>query len=831
MRTLNIAIVFVFCGLVFSFSESVLAQDYSFSIYRSYEFPVDQEFSQFTVQEGETFSAMFHLDNNGMDIAAWTYGVCHDDSLVTFISSDPADTATSKNGLPPDFLDVQVHSGGWTQGVVICFLGCAYINPGTTDFLMATATYQCQQSGFGLLEFCDTLGSPSIETVVSVNGFGVVPGQSAGELEILQAGAISFEIVDTSYSGLTGDAFSVNLLLDHESGPAIKGYSIAVCSDPAYISPVSLGYQNTNLSLFNGGAGPDFYDENLTNENWVMATVFDSTGVETISPGTANFLAAVPQYQITNFGVTDLEFCTGFLNAQNPEVRTLIEAVDLIVPTLTNGVITLSQGTGSDPCAVSDAADDCNGNGIADFCEWNFSNDCNGNQILDECELNNGTASDCDGDGLLDLCEMMQGQCFDIQPGGPDGVPDCCQCFFEQEVVCSPRSDGTVLLNISAVSNESIGDVRIFRESIIGEELIASVQAPMGEISFIDLSPPCDCDLTYRVETDCDFVTSGVTGYGATTSCSLTRLLPQSDSNYEFEYSGQEITGVSPIQIGAGTAPTEVVVDFSIRGIDSSPQGGSCGAPTQAFSMAVSHDQRLEFSLAELHPDLIAELGGQSPDYFEYSDGVDNSGIQSQEGWTLGVVYSVVIDPLDFQTIDYTREINESVGVFRVTYTTTAADWLPGDFDSQTDTAVVNLGFVDLNLPSNGQVITNQLVVCGSEIFPVPIPVTLEFLSPNPSLPIFRRGDCFGDGNFNLLDPILMLEHTFLNTDVLCQSACDINDDGVINMVDPIHGLMWMMGMGPPPVGHMLQGANLPSCGQDFTADNLLGDCIYNACE
>jgi len=76
-----------------------------------------------------------------------------------------------------------------------------------------------------------------------------------------------------------------------------------------------------------------------------------------------------------------------------------------------------------------------------------------------------------------------------------------------------------------------------------------------------------------------------------------------------------------------------------------------------------------------------------------------------------------------------------------------------------------------------------------------------------------------------------MLNHIFSNTNVLCEDACDINDDGALNMVDPIYGLMWLMGMGPPPVGYMLPYADLPVCDQDLPNDDDPLTCeLYTEC-
>jgi hypothetical protein len=48
---------------------------------------------------------------------------------------------------------------------------------------------------------------------------------------------------------------------------------------------------------------------------------------------------------------------------------------------------------------------DCDGSGIPDECEYDFSNDCNENGIDDLCDVADGTSGDADGDFVPDECE------------------------------------------------------------------------------------------------------------------------------------------------------------------------------------------------------------------------------------------------------------------------------------------------------------------------------------------------------------------------------------------------------------------------------------------
>ena len=519
-----------------------------------------------------------------------------------------------------------------------------------------------------------------------------------------------------------------------------------------------------------------------------------------------------------------------------------------------------------DPCPeyAYESADDTDMDDVPDDCDncpntynpWQEDSneggpgnacDCDGNNVRDSEEIADGTAEDCDEDGLLDQCEIDQGQCFDRYPEAGDGyseegdgIPDCCQCFFTQDLNCVQVPGGGVSLAWGPLTNSHAGGVTLYRRiqspqspgGMGSYEVIATL--PGGTYTYLDeeIDNLCECGLDYKVSVVCSDDPEPLT---VESYCSITGLLPL---DYQFDFAAHWANGPGPLQIGAGDAPTEVIVDFSIDGT-SLASGDECGAPTQAFTMAVAHDPRLQVSDGDIHPELI-DLLGTLPNFIAFNVGAESSGNPPANGWTLGVIYSDVADPFANQTIDFTSDSSDPsdgpTKVFRVNYHTNCSLWEDGDFDSTSDEVTVKIYYQTLNLTTTGQPIENQVVVCGLGHTPDldndienPLEILLEKPSSDPKL--FRRGDCFGNGIFELKDPVLMLNHIFSNIPVDCEDACDINDDGLLNMVDPIHGLMWLMGMGPPPAGYMLPGADLPVCAEDMTGDNLSEDCVYLHCD
>lgn len=85
--------------------------------------------------------------------------------------------------------------------------------------------------------------------------------------------------------------------------------------------------------------------------------------------------------------------------------------------------------------------------------------------------------------------------------------------------------------------------------------------------------------------------------------------------------------------------------------------------------------------------------------------------------------------------------------------------------------------------------------------------------------PFFIRGDSNGDANLDVSDALTTLDYLFRGgVSILCLDAADANDDGELNIVDPIAVLYSLFVTGealPPPTD---------GPGEDLTADSL--DCL-----
>jgi len=87
----------------------------------------------------------------------------------------------------------------------------------------------------------------------------------------------------------------------------------------------------------------------------------------------------------------------------------------------------------------------------------------------------------------------------------------------------------------------------------------------------------------------------------------------------------------------------------------------------------------------------------------------------------------------------------------------------------------------------------------------------------------FIRGRVNTDAGFNIADTVYLLAFLTGQGDLTCLDAADVNDDGAVNIVDPVYTLhVFFAAHAPPP-------APFPSCGLDPTPDGL-GCDSFNTC-
>lgn len=237
---------------------------------------------------GGSFDQSANFDNNAEVVAGWSYGVCHDISLMTITDVvNGSTTETVNNGSPPDFVQNNLLSEGYTVGVVISFTGQATLPPGT-GYELNVATYTADAEGLATTSFCNTLGSPAVETVIVVGGAGVVPDQTDATVDILGVPGPEYTFTapsqTASYDGNTGvGSFNVGIDIsevDNSAGGApfpneTQGFSMGLASDGSLIGATAV----TATLPFS----PDFEAATLLADGWTIGVVYSFTGQNTLS--------------------------------------------------------------------------------------------------------------------------------------------------------------------------------------------------------------------------------------------------------------------------------------------------------------------------------------------------------------------------------------------------------------------------------------------------------------------------------------------------------------------------------------------------------------------
>lgn len=228
------------------------------------------------------------MDNTGNVIAGWSLGICNDTAfLIATGAASGAGTETSKNGSAPDFNQINFFDDGATQGVVICFTGCASVGD-VSGFELLTVDYDGVAEGSTSLDFCDTLGSPPVETVIVVNGASVAPTQNSGAIEVV--GVPGPEYVYTApsetvtFDGNTGiGSFAAVISVSETDNSAqgapfpnpTQGFSMGLANDSTLLTPLAV----TETLPFSA----DFAESNILGDGWTIGVVYSFTGANTLA--------------------------------------------------------------------------------------------------------------------------------------------------------------------------------------------------------------------------------------------------------------------------------------------------------------------------------------------------------------------------------------------------------------------------------------------------------------------------------------------------------------------------------------------------------------------
>ena len=285
---------------------------------------------------GSSLDLQILLDNNGEDIQGWSYGACHDGAALTLTAvEDGATTLVVKNGSPPDFNQINVDANeGFTIGVVICFTGCANLEAGTIGAELNLASYDLigAPGTTTSVDFCNTLGSPTVETIVVVGGASVSPETTSGTVELV-AGPPPFAYTagayDVDYDGNTGEAsFTASpSIAENPDNPGFpsntQGFSMGMQHDDSLLAIETLDW-NADL-----GFDPDFAGINLLANGWTIGVVYSFTG--------GNTLAFETETAVLNAGYSSV--ASALIGLEDPTDTALTWSDNLGSPPVANVVV------------------------------------------------------------------------------------------------------------------------------------------------------------------------------------------------------------------------------------------------------------------------------------------------------------------------------------------------------------------------------------------------------------------------------------------------------------------------------------------------------------
>ena len=311
-----------------------------------------------TVQTGNQFTASVQLDNNGADLAGWSFGVCFDTVALAIDSVDiGTETMVVRSGAPAEFIDNKMHPGGATSGVVVCFSGCAALLGGTTDAeltrLNFTALADPGPEGAPIatdLNFCETLGDPPIRNILTVNGNSIMPTIQGQTVLIEGVPPTSFQFsvdpIDTMYfipSSPVDTAFEARVRITQTGGAApieTQGFSMGLTHDPAQISTIAVAQGDALLAL-PSGTGPEFIQTNLHANGWTAAVVYSISSIVTMD--------FMPSQEVLRVDYSTV--AAGFAGVETFQNVPLVWADTLGAPPIPN-VVVLSDGSGEFPLQV-----------------------------------------------------------------------------------------------------------------------------------------------------------------------------------------------------------------------------------------------------------------------------------------------------------------------------------------------------------------------------------------------------------------------------------------------------------------------------------------------
>lgn len=139
------------------------------------------------VAPGEDAQVICSITNTGGDIGGFSLGICNDPAVAEPFDFTMLPAFQSFNGgMGPDFFSHVFESDGFGCGTVISLFGTDFLG-NVTDAELISLDYHTFPNVLMStpLEFCDTVGSPDLATIVAVGVDSITPVQMDGAIDFI----------------------------------------------------------------------------------------------------------------------------------------------------------------------------------------------------------------------------------------------------------------------------------------------------------------------------------------------------------------------------------------------------------------------------------------------------------------------------------------------------------------------------------------------------------------------------------------------------------------------------------------------------------------------
>ena len=403
--------------------------------------------------QGALVSVSFSFTHDApTGVQGFSFGVCHDDSVLTHEPAGPSSTfdyvadwapavEQLKEGGPPDFFQQNEESGGWTVGCVICFTSCDVLAGGTYEFGTSTYRLNGPVGTITSVGLCNTLGSPPVTSVAVVQGGSMMMESVDGSIEILEQPPILFQFTApekrVNYDPADGDSsFTAVLTITEDSSnptypTSTQGFSMSISTDTTYVTPTGANVTGAVQSL-----NPAFAQAQLTPDGWTMGVVYAfQLPVYLEFPGETDAIelsgSTVPSVLIgDDVGLT---IPLHWESLGIPPIHNVVTVNNgSLTPLLADGHLELN------PQAIKDyKRGDSNGDGIVNVADaiWSLQEIFNGGTpgtCFDSKNSNGDTLYDI-GDPIFLIAYIFSGGSPPPNPGpvdcGNDGEPQLCEIY------------------------------------------------------------------------------------------------------------------------------------------------------------------------------------------------------------------------------------------------------------------------------------------------------------------------------------------------------------------------------------------------------------------